>query len=143
MSHSSTDFTNISQITDHIFISGMTPLTTKPDVIKKLHIKNILSCTEQDGIADIHNKILSDNPDITVMYLPYDDDVDQNLWLPNQDQVQIVKYTGTLDRYNNVIQLLRLYQNKPMIEIGYHFINQSEILIKIFWFIVWLVSADQ
>ena len=113
----------ISKIMDHIFLSGVYPLDDNYRIIKDLNIKYILCCVDKKYVADIHNKIMLDNPDMTILYLPYNDDIYQNLWMPNKDSIQITSYMTNNTDHNKLSQQMKLYQNKPMIEIGYHFID--------------------
>jgi hypothetical protein len=119
------EITQINQVTDHIFISGILPLEINIRLLKELKIKYILCCVDQLYVADIHNKILLDNPDITILYLPYDDDIYQNLWTPNQNAVKMISYLTNSTDHQKLSQMLSLYQNKPLIEIGYHFIDNA------------------
>lgn len=117
------DLSKISRITNNIFLSGIIPLDENYDLIKKLNIKYILSCLGRNFISEIHDKIIMDNPDLTILYLPYNDDIEQNLWEKNKDKVNILKYIESADEYNKLLEQINIYKNKPMIEIGYNFIN--------------------
>jgi len=124
----------ISKIMDHIFLSGVYPLDDDDHIIKDLNIKYILCCVDKKYVADIHNKIMLDNPDITILYLPYNDDTYQNLWMPNKDLISITSYMTNNADHDKLSQMMKLYLDKPMIEIGYHFIdyvvsNNQNILI--------------
>jgi protein-tyrosine phosphatase len=119
-----TDLLKIHQITQNIFLSGIFPLNDV-SIINKLNIKYILSCMDPKNSHDIHNKILINNPDITILYLPYEDYTYQNLWMKNNNKVQIYKYCNSVEEYKDILNKLKLYQNKPLIEIGYNFINES------------------
>jgi predicted protein tyrosine phosphatase len=119
------DLSKISQITDNVFLSGIFPLDENYELIKKLNIKYVLSCINRDYIFEVHNKIMIDNPDLTILYLPYNDDIEQNLWRKNKNHINIVKYNGSMDDYNKVTRQLNIYNNKPMIEIGYNFIDNA------------------
>jgi hypothetical protein len=121
------DILSISQITDNVFISGTLPLNDGGKMIKKLNIKYIISCLGRDYVSEIHDKIMVDNPDIAILYLPYDDDSCQNLWKKNNNNVSIIKYINSAVDCDKLLHQLNLYNNKPMIEIGYHFINQAVI----------------
>ncbi len=118
-----TDLSKISKITDNIFLSGIFPLDDKYEIIRKLDIKYILSCVDRELISEVHDKIMTDNPDLTILYIPYNDDNDQNLWKKNKNQINIFKYTGSLDDHDKLKKQIDIYSNKPMIEIGYHFID--------------------
>lgn len=121
----SDDIMNISQITENIFISGTFPLTNGNNIIKRLNIKYILSCLDRNYISEIHDKIMVNSPDVTILYLPYDDDNHQNLWKKNDDKILIIKYTNSTVDCDRLLQQFNIYKNKPLIEIGYHFINQA------------------
>lgn len=112
----------ISEITPGIYISGIYPVENH-DEIKKLGIKYILCCVDRNFIADVHDKIMMGEPSTTILYLPYNDDIQQNLWTANKNRIQIIRYTNTASDYNNLIRQINIYHNKPMIEIGYHFID--------------------
>ncbi|MEM3062827.1 MAG: dual specificity protein phosphatase [Nitrososphaerota archaeon] len=117
------DLLKITQISEHLFLSGIYSLNHW--ILGKLNIKYIVACVDRNYIAGIHDKIILNNPDITILYIPYDDDIKQNLWMVNKNQINIIKYASSAEDYNNLVNLLKLYNNKPMIEIGYHFINMA------------------
>lgn len=120
------DLLKASSITNNIYVSGYFPLEERPQLLKELGIKYILSCVDRDQIASVHDAVLFANPDVTIMYLPYSDTIEQNLWMPNSNnQVQIVRYAPSTDTYAQLKQLMDLYQNKPMIEVGYHFMDRA------------------
>lgn len=125
MNNSVADLSKIHQITQNIFLSGIIPLDENYDIIKKLRIKYVLSCVDRKYTSKIHDKLMCDNPDIVILYLPYDDDIRQNLWKKNKDQIDIVKYITNINDYNELSRQMRIYQNKPMIEIGYHFMENA------------------
>ena len=115
----------ISKINEHIFLSGIFPMDDNYKLISDLNIKYILSCVDRSSVSGIHNKLLIDNPNLVILYLPYRDDNYQNLWKANKNYIDIVKYIKSFEDHNEIKQQLMLYDNKPMIEIGYHFINQA------------------
>lgn len=117
------DFTTISQITPNIYLSGV-PAMENYNTIKELGIKYILCCFDRSYITELHNKILMNIPDTTILYLPYDDNIYQNLWAPNKNQIKLLKYVKNMEDHKNIMEKNKLYQNKPMIEIGYHFIDE-------------------
>jgi protein-tyrosine phosphatase len=120
-----TDLTEISKISDHIYLSGAYPLENNHKIISDLNIKYILCCVDKSYVSDIHNKILMDNPDITILYLPYDDDIYQNLWIPNKNSIEVISYFTNANNHLKLSETIALYQNKPLIEIAYHFINNA------------------
>lgn len=123
------DFYKISHITDNIYLSGIFPLENDGSNINsqiiKLNIKYIISCVDRNNVGNIHDNLLIKNPNISILYLPYNDNLDQNLWAPNEGQVQIVKYAPSSQTYDELKGLLEKYRNKPLIEIGYHFIDRA------------------
>lgn len=125
-----TDLSKISQITDNIFLSGIFPLDENHELIKKLNIKYILACVDRNYISEVHDKIMIDNPGLTILYLPYNDDINQNLWKKNFNHIDMIKYAGSMEDYNILTQQLKNYLNKPMIEIGYHFIDNATAVNK-------------
>lgn len=124
------DLSKISKISNNIYLSGIYPLDENSDLIKKLDIKYIVSCVDRNYISEIHEKIMIENPDITIIYLPYNDEICQNLWKKNDNLINIVKYLNSIDEYNQLNEQLSIYKNKPMIEVAYHFINNSQLLKK-------------
>ena len=119
------DLCKISQITDNIFLSGIFPLEEDVEIIKRLNIKYILACIDRNYISTIHDNVMIHNPDITILYLPYNDDTQQNLWITNNGIIQMSKYPKSTDEFNELTLQLNIYKNKPLIEIGYHFINNA------------------
>lgn len=119
------DLTNISKISDNIFLSGIFPLNDNVDLLRKMNIKYIICCVDKSHTGNVHDQLLSNIQDLTVMYLPYNDDLKQNLWKSNKNHINIVKYTKNQSDVDKLSKLLKIYHNKPMIEIGYHFINNA------------------
>ena len=119
------DLTRISKITDNIFLSGIYPLDVNPDIIRQNNIKCIISCVNQESVAETHVNLLLANPDLTILYVPLHDSTDQNLWVLNNNQTSIVKYSTDIEGFNNLNHLLAKYQNKPMIDIGYHMMDMA------------------
>lgn len=116
------DLSVISQVTDHIYLSGIYPLERdgagSTNMIDTLGIKYIVCCVSKDQADNVHDKITMKYPHITVLYIPLDDIIEQNLWLTNKNAVMIKSKKLHVSKYHD------LYKRKPMIEIGYHFINQ-------------------
>lgn len=119
------DLSKITQVKDNLFLSGIFPLDDNHEIIKKLNIKYILSCVDRSYISEVHDKILTDNPNLTILYLPYNDDINQNLWKTNNNLINMIKYSGSIEDYDKLTSELKIYDGKPLIEIGYHFINNS------------------
>ena len=115
----------ISKITEHIYLSGIFSMDDNPSLIKQNGIKYILSCTSKDHVTDVHNRILVEDPGVMILYLPYSDDIYQNLWKTNKNLAEIVAYTDNNNNYNKISSMMDLYKNKPLIEIGYHFIDMA------------------
>ena len=115
----------VSKIDDHIYLSGIFPFDENQTIIKNLNIKYILCCVDKEYVVDVHNKIMMDNPTITILYLPYNDDSYQNLWIANKNLIKITSYTTNNNDHNKLSQTIKLYNNKPLIEIGYHFIDTA------------------
>lgn len=117
------DLSTISKITDQIYVSGITPLNQNADLIKQYNIKYILCCVDQNYVIDIHDRILSENPNLTILYLPLDDNIYQNLWKKNENNIKIVKFLNNPNEHLKITKILKIYHHKPMIEIGYNFMN--------------------
>lgn len=135
--YNSAELSKISTITNNIFLSGIFPLDENYRKIREMNIKYILSCVDRNLVAEVHDRILADNPNLTILYLPYNDDIGQNLWKINRDsrkidnrgmytaEINIIKYAGSTEDYNKILTQLNNYNNKTMIEIAYHFINNA------------------
>ncbi|AVL95041.1 specificity S/Y phosphatase [Moumouvirus australiensis] len=119
------DLSKISKISKNIYLSGIFPMEEDHSQIKKLNIKYILSCVDRKYVSDVHDKIMFDNPNLTILYIPYNDDISQNLWEKNNSSINIVKYSASVEQFNSLLYQYTNYQHKPMIEIAYHFINKS------------------
>lgn len=119
------DLSKISKISNNIYLSGIFPMEEDHTQIKKLGIKYILSCVDRKYVSDVHDKIMFDNPDLTILYIPYNDDISQNLWEKNNSLINIVKYSASIDQFNYLLSQYNNYQKKPMIEVAYHFINKA------------------
>src|SRR5438132_4444955 len=92
----------ISKITNNIFLSGIYPMDENEKIIQILDIKYILCCVDKKYVEDVHNKIMLNNPNITILYLPYNDDVYQNLWQPNKNLIKITSYVTDIDNHNRL-----------------------------------------
>lgn len=120
----------VSKITDNIYLSGIYPLDRDPSILSKLDIKYVLCCVSKDYVMDIHTKVTLNNPDIVILYLPYDDDLNQNLWKKNEKLISIHSFIKDGANYDQLNETIGLYENKPLIEIGYHFMNEAIIQNK-------------
>jgi protein-tyrosine phosphatase len=119
------ELNRISQITDNIFLSGAYPMQTDPKIISNLGITHILSCVSSEYAGLVHKDLFEHVPNLTVMYLPYSDDVEQNLWELNKNKIEISKLLKSVDCAQNTLDLYKLYENRPLIEIGSHFIASA------------------
>ena len=72
-SHQKKELGSISKVTDNIYLSGIFALDTYENVIKKLNIRCIICCVDKAYVTDVHDKVLLNNPDLTILYLPYND----------------------------------------------------------------------
>lgn len=116
----------ISKISNNIYLSGVNPLADT-SIIKNLGIKYILCCVPEQNVKLIHNMILMSTPDIIILYLPYNDILEEHLWKRNdtQSNISISKYIQKMSDNDNIQNLLQKYDNKFMIEIGYNFIDMA------------------
>lgn len=119
------DLSKISKISNNIFLSGIFPMEENHELIKDFNIKYILSCVDRSSVSEVHDKLLINNPNLVILYLPYNDDIYQNLWKENKNNVDMATYIESMSDYDKLRKQLALYNNKPMIEVGYHFINEA------------------
>jgi len=120
-----TDLSSISKITNNIYLSGVAPMELNPGIIREYDIKYILCCVKKKNVSSIHNKIILENPNIVILYLPYDDMLYQNLWQRNNNMIDIYKYAGSAYDNVEIESRIKLYTNRPLIEIGYRFIDDA------------------
>lgn len=125
MNNESFEINKISKVFDNVFLSGIYPLQSQSQLIKNLKIKYILSCVKRDGIEKIHDKILLENPDVVIFYIPYHDDTNQNLWMLNHNYIDIHRYYTKPSEFDETKQMMNRYYNKTMIEIAYNIINNA------------------
>jgi hypothetical protein len=119
------ELSKISSITKNIYLSGIFPLDEDVNLVKQFNIKYIVCCLDRNYIADVHDKLMTSNPQLTILYLPYIDDVKQNLWKRNNSNIQISKFSNSIEDYNSLRRNMEIYEDRPFIEIGYHFINNA------------------
>jgi len=115
----------ISKIEDNIFLSGVIPMEQDSQIIKRQGITHILCCVDKEYVSDVHQRVMLDHPNVTILYLPYNDDHNQNLWKKNE---KLVNISSSLLSANNREQLknaLLQYNDKPLIDVGYHFIDTA------------------
>jgi protein-tyrosine phosphatase len=119
------DLNTISQITPRVFLSGIRPLEKSPEILRELGITHILSCVERNYIEKVQNNVLEINPGITILSLAYRDEISQSLWAKNTGSIAFVKKIRSDDETQELSEKLRLYRDKPLIEIGYRFIDDA------------------
>lgn len=105
--------TTLSQITPHIYLSGIKPLFEMNQIYLKHKINFILSCVVPENMQFVHQQLLGMNPELTIVCLPYEDILAQNLW-DIKKPIVLGKYKKTLES---------LYVGKYLIEIGFHFME--------------------
>lgn len=112
---------NVSLILDRLYLSGIKPFSN-PTNLKG--IRYVISCVDPKYTSEHHYKLDPVDPDITFVYLPYNDDVYQNLWAPNIHNPTIRKARSNSYDTKVASYLQDYYANKPMIEISYHVIDR-------------------
>ena len=117
------DIANISKITDQIYLSGLFPLYWNTNNISKLNIKFILSCTSNESVIICQNEIIDKIDGIMILTIPFNDNLQQNLWMINNGDIDIQLYIKSESDYQILDNLKEIYQNKSMIDICYHFID--------------------
>lgn len=116
----------ISKITDCIYLSGIHPFNNF-NKLNHLNITHILCCVDKKYTEDTHDKIYTQNSNIVILYLPLLDSLEQNLWCESSNNIDITYFPLTEQKIIEKNKLQNIYQNKPLIEIGYHFINNAVI----------------
>lgn len=112
------DLNRITNISKNIFLSGVNPLAYNPRTIINHNIKYILTCAPQNNyMLSVYEKLFEQNPNITIMTIPYYDDIKQNLWKRNDNNIKIIK--------GGQIHNEKIYDNKPFIDISFHFIESA------------------
>lgn len=114
---------SISRIDNGLYLSGVYGMENV-DTVGNLKIKYILSCISRKEASDVHNDILAKYPDITVLYLPYRDNILQDLWQVS-NSIEMIKYSGDVVGISNNLQTVQKYHKMPMIEVAYDFINKA------------------
>lgn len=144
----------ISKITDRIYLSGTGELThpNASDFIRNNDIRLIISCIGQEYAAPYHQRLKQLNPNLQMVYLPYNDIPNENLWRTNNGDAKFVpgNWSNPMGRYvkpgiwDNYTRMKRyaphklnqplnyshlendhnIYDNLPMLDIGYHWMDQ-------------------
>lgn len=118
------EFDSITQITPQIYLSGIRPLERSPAQLARLGITHILCCVDQIHVVRAQKEIVQKNPKIVIMSLPYRDEESQSLWADSTN-IALTKMTRTPEDVAALRQTLAFYRNMPLIEAGYHFIDQA------------------
>lgn len=71
----------MNAITENIFLSGSTPLAYTYR-IREAGIKLIICCCALSDVASEHGALKKAIPDLQIVYVPFEDDDFQNLFLP-------------------------------------------------------------
>lgn len=110
----------ISCVLDNLYLSGIKPFKHPQNL---QGIKYVISCVDPKYVASAHYGMDVIDGDVTFFYLPYDDNIYQNLWDPNTHSPTIRKYQSNTYDLRAQQHLERLYANKPMIEVSYHILD--------------------
>jgi protein-tyrosine phosphatase len=113
----------ISQITENLYLSGIVPLNDHPEILNTLQIFHILCLVPRRDVLDIHRKIMNHNLQVTIVYIPYADNIQENLWKENKENIEIHKNLQSLQDHDQIVNWIKFYQDKPMIEAAYHYID--------------------
>jgi len=113
----------ISQITENLYLSGIVPLNDHPEILNTLQIFHILCLVPRRDVLDIHRKIMNHNLQVTIVYIPYADNIQENLWKENKENIEIHKNLQSLKDHDQIVNWIKFYQDKPMIEAAYHYID--------------------
>ena len=117
------DLLRISKISDNIYLSGIYPLEKFPDQFRNNNINCILSCVDKPYVESVHNEIFKNNPDIEILYIPYDDDIRENLSKRNLNNITINKYISNPSEMNRLTDMNNFFNNKSMLDISYFYID--------------------
>jgi len=125
----------LSQITNRIFLSGTNELYD-PNImyeIENLNIKLIICCVDRKYVDQYHQPLKVNFPNLTIIYLPYMDVPEENLWKENSIQISKnpmvkteINNNGYWNNESNVQSRTNpvTFQGLPMIEIGYYWMNK-------------------
>ncbi len=119
------ELSKISRVNKKMYLSGVHPLEIKPQEIGKNNIKTILCCVPKAHAEKYHKFVIDKYPNINILYLPYNDDVNQNLWQRNTNLIKMYCQTNDKQFFNSMINKMDSYSDRPMIDIGYDFIDRS------------------
>lgn len=119
------DITNISKIINGLYLSGTYPLENNSRLISMYNIKYIVCCVDRKYVEKIHDKLVMENPDLTILYLAYNDILYENLWKINDDNIYIHKIIQSNEDIKKINNMLDTYKSKSMIEVAYNFINNN------------------
>ena len=117
------DIKYIHLVIPGLYISGTLPLENSAS-LQEYDIQNILCCVPKKDIGNLHQDLLLENSHICVLYLPYRDTLKQNLW-QRADNLDFIKYTSDFSELQKNTDTLSYYHKKPLIEVGYDFIDAS------------------
>lgn len=117
------DLAVISRITDLIFVSGIQPLRESSHLLREYNIRYLVCCVDAEVTSEVHERLLASNPKLIVLYIPYQDDVCQNLWDINRDTIQIMKRVRSQQDQDMIHRDLMCYRDRALLDIAYHFID--------------------
>jgi len=124
---------NLSKITNHIYISGADPFINFDETIKTENIRYILCCVK-DFNPDIHMQYIRKmNYNIKIMYLPINDSLNQKLFVPSSIEPTYL-YPSNDQVSSEFNDILQKSSSMPMIDLAYNYIdfvvkNDEKILV--------------
>lgn len=114
------ELSSISKILDNMYLSGIKPFNN-PKNLKG--IKYVLSCVDLRYVLPKHYLIDTVDNDVTFFYLPYNDNVYQNLW-DYHTSYPTIRKTKSNEYDTKAKQWLEnKWASQPMIEVSYHIID--------------------
>lgn len=106
----------MSKITPYVYISGVEELVEYCPGFEKMNVRYVICCVDPRYIIAEYRYVVAKNPNLVVLFLPMNDDYQQNLF-STEDTIQM--------RNSHTYQFEKLYRGKPFLDVANHFINYA------------------
>jgi protein-tyrosine phosphatase len=126
-SQSLSQLNTISEVLPNLYLSGINAFDIENlPLFQQYGIKHILCCIPYNQAAPSHYDFMMNGQYMMdILYIPYIDYVEQDLWEINNSAVIYTKYNANNNQYQTINDTMNKYNKMPYMEIAYDFISNA------------------